>query len=79
MEAVVPWKVLIGLIEPYYPRSSRKGGRPPYPLNTMLRIYLLQQWCHLTVPAMEDALTEVAMMRCSPALSRSLTGSRTGP
>ena len=43
MEAVVPWKALIDLIEPHYPRISSKGGRRPYPLETMLRIHLLQQ------------------------------------
>ena len=26
MEAVVPWKVLVDLIEPHYPRTSSKGG-----------------------------------------------------
>jgi IS5 family transposase len=34
MEKVVPWKALIDLIEPHYPRPSTKGGRPPYPLAT---------------------------------------------
>jgi IS5 family transposase len=63
MEAVVPWKELVDLIEPYYPRTSSKGGRPPYPLETMLRIHLLQQWYDLSDPAMEDALIEVATMR----------------
>ena len=37
MEAVVPWQALIDLIEPHYPKASKKGGRPPYPLATMLR------------------------------------------
>ncbi|MFN7777635.1 MAG: IS5 family transposase, partial [Betaproteobacteria bacterium] len=46
-----------------YPRTSSKGGRPPYPLETMLRIHLLQQWYDLSDPAMEDALIEVATMR----------------
>jgi hypothetical protein len=46
MEKVVPWKALIDLIEPHYPKTSSKGGRPPYPLATMLRIHLLQQWYH---------------------------------
>ena len=36
MEAVVPWKALIDLIEPHYPKISRKGGQPPYRLATML-------------------------------------------
>jgi transposase, IS5 family len=44
MENVVPCKALIDLIEPLYPKTSSKGGRAPYPLATMLRIHLLQQW-----------------------------------
>ena len=63
MEKVVPWKALIDLIEPHYPKVSSKVGRPPYPLTTMLRIHLLQQWYDLSDPAMEDALIEVPTMR----------------
>ena len=44
MDKVLPWQLLIDLIEPYYPKTGSKGGRPPYPLATMLRIYLMQQW-----------------------------------
>ncbi|MCP9792575.1 IS5 family transposase [Vulcanococcus limneticus Candia 3F8] len=63
MEAVVPWQALIERIEPHYPKTSKKGGRPPYPLATMLRIHLLQQWYSLSDPAMEEALIEVPTMR----------------
>jgi IS5 family transposase len=63
MEAVVPWKGLIDLIEPHYPKTSSRGGRPAYPLATMLRIHLMQQWYSLSDPAMEDALIEVPTMR----------------
>jgi IS5 family transposase len=63
MERVVPWKALLELIEPHYPKTSSKGGRPPYPLQTLLRIHLLQQWYDLSDPAMEDALIEVPTMR----------------
>jgi len=63
MEKVVPWKALLDPIEPHYPKTSSKGGRPPYPLATMLRIHLLQQWYDLSDPAMEDALIEVPTMR----------------
>lgn len=63
MEKVVPWKALLDLIEPHYPKTSSRGGRPPYPLQTMLRIHLLQQWYDLSDPAMEDALIEVPTMR----------------
>jgi len=63
MNVVVPWNALIDLIEPHYPKTSKKGGRPPYPLATMLRIHLLQQWYSLSDPAMEEALIEVPTMR----------------
>ena len=63
MEAVVPWKALTDLIEPHYPKAGSKGGRPAYPLETMLRIHLMQQWYDLSDPAMEDALIEVPTMR----------------
>jgi IS5 family transposase len=63
MEKVVPWKALMDLIDLHYPKTSSKGGRPPYPLTTMLRIHLLQQSYDLTDPAMEDALIEVPTMR----------------
>lgn len=65
MEVVVPCAVLIALIEPRYPnpKASKKGGRPPYPLATMLRIHLLQQWYCLSDPAMEEALIETLTMR----------------
>ncbi len=51
------------LIKPHYPKTSSKGGRLPYPLTTMLRIHLMQQWYSLSDPAMEDALIEVATIR----------------
>jgi IS5 family transposase len=41
MEKVVPLKALLDLIEPHYPKTRSKVGRPPYPLATMLRIHLL--------------------------------------
>ncbi|MCT2447838.1 hypothetical protein MNU07_29555, partial [Klebsiella pneumoniae] len=36
MDRVVPWKGLIALIEPHYPKGE--GGRPAYPLMAMLRV-----------------------------------------
>ena len=63
IEKVVPWKALIDLIEPHYPKTSSKGGRPAHPLANMLRIHLMQQWYSLSDPAMEDALIEVPTMR----------------
>lgn len=42
MHQVVPWKGLITLIEPHYPKGE--GGRPAYPLLAMLRVHLMQNW-----------------------------------
>lgn len=30
MEAVVPWRALIALIEPLYPNARKNGGSPPF-------------------------------------------------
>ncbi len=46
MERVVPWAQLVALIEPHSPRA--KTGRPPFPIETMLRIHFLQQWFGLS-------------------------------
>ena len=61
MDQVVPWKSLLSLIEPFYPLAGR--GRQPYPLETMLRVHLMQNWFGLSDPGMEEALYEVASMR----------------
>jgi len=64
MEQVVPWEKLCALIEPVYPKGgSSEGGRPPVPLERMLRIYLLQAWFNLSDPAVEEALYDSAAMR----------------
>jgi IS5 family transposase len=63
MEVVVPWQELIALIEPHDPKASKKGGRPPYPLVTLLRIHLLQQWFTLSDPLMEEMLIDTPCFR----------------
>jgi transposase, IS5 family len=61
MDAVVPWKNLVRLIAPHYPQSP--VGRPAMPIETMLRIYFVQQWFDLSDPAAEDALYDVESIR----------------
>ena len=39
MQLVVPWAALVELIAPYYPEG--KNGRPPFALETMLRVHFL--------------------------------------
>ena len=61
MERVVPWGVLVQIVEPHYPKA--KTGRPPFGIETMLRIHYLQQWFGLSDPAMEEALHDVPLYR----------------
>ena len=63
MAAVVPWGALEALIEPHYPKVGPQGGRRPFPLSTMLRIYCLQQWYNLSDPGAEEALYDIQSMR----------------
>lgn len=61
MNEVVPWARLVKRIEPHYPRAG--NGRQPMPLESMLRIYFLQQWFNLSDPAAEDSLYDIESMR----------------
>jgi IS5 family transposase len=63
MSAVVPWLELSALIEPHYPKMGPRGGRRPFPLAVMLRIYCLQQWYSLSDPGAEEALYDIQSMR----------------
>src|ERR1019366_6917337 len=62
MESVVPWARLIAVIEPYYPKSGKRG-RPPIGLKRMLRMYFVQQWYGLADVAIEDALYDSQALR----------------
>lgn len=64
----VPWEELLAVIAPHYPRMGHRG-RQPCPLETMLRIHLLQQGYALSDPAMEEALYEIAPLRQFARLS----------
>jgi len=61
MERVVPWAALVQVVEPYYRKA--KTGRPPFGIETMLRIHYLQQWFALSDPAMEEALHDMPVFR----------------
>src|SRR2546426_10530330 len=64
MNAVMPWARLTALVEPHYPKAG--GGRPPMPLERMLRVYFIQQWFNLSDPQAEDALYDLEPIpRCS--------------
>ena len=63
MDRVVPWAQLCALVKPVYAKGTSGPGRPPIPLERMLRIYFLQHWFNLSNPAVEEALYDVASMR----------------
>ena len=63
MDRIMPWFELKAVVEPIYPKVSEAGGRPPLPLERMLRVYFLQLWFNLSDPAIEEELYESASMR----------------
>jgi IS5 family transposase len=67
MVRVVPWQALVDLITPHAPDGKR--GRPPFGVQTMLRIHFMQQWFNLSDPAMEEVLHDIALFREFAGLS----------
>ena len=62
MNRVVPWRELVAVIEPVYPKADGPG-RPPVGIERMLRLHCLQQWFNLSDPAVEEALYDSRAMR----------------
>jgi hypothetical protein len=46
MNQVVPWAVLLTLVEPHYPKAGNE--RRPVGLEIMLRAYFVQRWFNLS-------------------------------
>lgn len=64
MNQVVPWTALVAQIQPHARGAHQAlGGRPPFPIETMLRIHCLQLWWNLSDPAMEEELHERPLYR----------------
>ena len=64
MNQVVPWAKLVALVQPHARGAHQAlGGRPPFPIETMLRIHCLQLWWNLSDPAMEEELHERPLYR----------------
>lgn len=61
MDAVVPWARLVERLAPLYPKGER--GRPPVPLERMLRVYFVQQWYGLSDEGLEDAFYDSQALR----------------
>jgi IS5 family transposase len=63
IEVVLPWGRLLGLITPHDLKAGPKGGRPPVPIETMLRVSFLQNWYALSDPMAEETLYDSEAMR----------------
>jgi IS5 family transposase len=64
MNQVVPWATLVALIEPFARGAHQAlGGRPPFAVETMLRIHCLQLWWNLSDPAVAEELHECPLYR----------------
>ena len=74
MDRIIPWSELAAAVEPAYPKVSEVGGRPPMPLQRMLRIYFLQLWFNLSDPAVEEALYDSVAMRAFVGIDLGVEG-----
>ena len=63
MEQLVPWARLLAVLQPFYPQVGPQGGRPPYPLEVMLRIHLLQLWNSRSDQGTQDDLLDIIPFR----------------
>jgi transposase, IS5 family len=64
MDATIPWSTWVGVIEPhYYTDRTGKSGHRAKPIETMLRMYLLQAWFSLSDEGVEDAIYDSYAMR----------------
>jgi IS5 family transposase len=61
MDQVIPWTEWVELVRPHYYNKAR--GRRPIPIQTMLRMYLLQVWFHLSDEQVEDQINDSYAMR----------------
>ncbi len=61
MDKIIPWKHWVELIQPYYYNSKR--GRKPVAIETMLRMYLMQNWFNLSDEGIEEAIYDSFAMR----------------
>ena len=61
MNCIVTWAALVELITQYYPEG--KSGRPPFVLETMLRVHFMHQWFTLSDLTMQEAFFDFPLYR----------------
>lgn len=61
MNEIIPWSHWVDMIRPYY--YNNKRGRKPKDIEVMLRMYLMQNWFHLSDEGIEEAVYDSYAMR----------------
>ena len=61
MDGIIPWKEWEEIIRPYYYKNTR--GRRAKDIETMLRMYLMQNWFNLSDEGIEDAIYDSYAMK----------------
>lgn len=61
MDGIIPWKEWVEIIRPYYYQNTR--GRRAKDIETMLRMYLMQNWFNLSDEGIEDAIYDSYAMK----------------
>lgn len=61
MDGIIPWKEWVEIIRPYYYQNTR--GRKAKDIETMLRMYLMQNWFNLSDEGIEDAIYDSYAMK----------------
>src|SRR6202167_678367 len=74
MDRIVPWTELAAAVQTAYPKVSENGGRPPIPLERMLRIYFREVWFNPPGPAVEEALYDSVGMRAFVGIDLGVEG-----
>jgi IS5 family transposase len=74
MDRIIPWPEMTAAVETVYPKIREAGGRPPIPLERMLRIYFLQLWFNLSDPAVEEELYDSVAMRSFVGIDLAVEG-----
>lgn len=62
IQAIIPWSMLIAEIEPFYPKTGKRG-RQPLGVERMLRMYIAQQCFGLSDEGIEDAIYDSQAIR----------------
>jgi transposase, IS5 family len=65
MNKIIPSNELAAAVLAAYPNVSESGGRPPIPVDRMMRMYFLHAWLNLRDLAVREALYDSVVIRAS--------------